>query len=988
MALLVAYDRGDWRAWRYQLSDDLAVIDHRPIPNALGGIRGPDELTAAVQATSMATSRARALAIPAVVPGAAVVRLQVSGVTAEGAEVEFAMLTLHTTDRSRITRVEVFPLDQRESALARLHALTRNAASASPSPSVGVHPSRRRVPPNAVTATRRQGRRTLPSEDFDVWAASLASQFVDVDHISHVTLDRESFIGAARRMLATIETVATDPEPLATLGERHELARVTHHVEGAAIGDRANRIGAAEMVELHITRVNADGLISRIERFRANELPLALARLIEMHAEDEVPPDRRDEHYRLAAGHRDFRWSEDAVAIDHRPAGLGTLRGADAIRGATSAMHGLSVDLQWRLTDLYALTGQTELSEVVAEGHNQEGGWVQLRAVSVNQWGRDGFVHSVDWYLPEQIDEAFVRFDELCGQPAEQSAEPQLQPSGIAVRAGTPPDRRRVRRNAATDAEQGARFLEAGDIETWAATLTDDYVDVDHMAHITTPRPTLLCDFRSWLARGVAVDIEPLASLGERHSLSRHTIRYDAGAPLADHANRTGPVEFIQLSLFRTNSAGLITLGERYSGDNLNSALARLIELHADDELPSSRRHERYAIAQQLRDRRPEWTLDAIQIDHRPASPGTLRGRDNIRGAIAALGGLATYEPWRVADVMALSERTALLELTADGHNDEGGCVQSRVLDILQYGEDGRQQRSELFRPDQIDEAFRRFDELGRGSLEEYLTNQATRQMARILEANLGGNRQAVAALTAENAIIDDRRSIVGHRAEGREAVLGYYRTGFATGVTEVSGVCLATRGDLLHLCHVTVGGPLTKIELLSLDEISEDGRMVCSVVFDPDDQDVAFDELDKRFAAGEAAPFDWLSRAEALVAYNRRDWPAYEAFLSEDVRFVDHRLARFGVQDRAQLLSAMRSISDLVPDAKARILAVPRLTADGLLVVWERTGHDQSGAYVAWREVAVTLMEQGLMRRCESFSLDDLPAALARFDELTGTGE
>jgi hypothetical protein len=689
------------------------------------------------------------------------------------------MYTLYTTDRSRITRVEAFPLEQRGKALARLRSLTN-----------GLHTGRRRIRPNAVTASRRRhGRRILPSEDFDTWTATLAPDFVDVDHISHVTLDRESLIRAAKRMVATIEKVVTDPEPLATIGERHELARVTHRVEGAAIGNHANRIGAAEMVELHITRVNTGGLISRIERFKADDLPLALARLFELHAECELPPDRRDEQYRLAAGHREFRWSEHAVAVDRRPAGLGTLVGSEAIRNAASAMHGLSRDLRWRLTDLYALNGRTELCEAVAEGHNQEGGWVELRAVSVNQWGRDGFVHAVDWYLPEQIEEAFARFDEVTEGRDDHAAEPQLRRSGLGTGKGTSPVRRRVRPNAATDAEQGARFLATGDIETWAATFADEYVDVDHMAHVTTPRVTLLHDFRSWLARGVAVDVEPLASLGERHSLSRHTIRYECGAPLADHANRTGPAEFIQLALTRTNSARLMTLGERYRGDNLHSALARLIELHAEGELPPSRRQERYTIAQQIRDRRPQWTVDAILIDHRPASLGTLRGRDDIRGAIAALGGLATHESWRLTDIMALSERTSLLELTSDGHNDEGGPVQFRVINILQYGEEGLQQRSELFRPDQIDEAFRRFDELGRGSPEGYLSNQATRQMARILDANLAGNREAVAALTEENAVIDDRRSIVGHRVEGREAVLGYYRTGFATGVTEVSGV-------------------------------------------------------------------------------------------------------------------------------------------------------------------------------------------------------
>ena len=75
---------------------------------------------------------------------------------------------------------------------------------------------------------------------------------------------------------------------------------------------------------------------------------------------------------------------------------------------------------------------------------------------------------------------------------------------------------------------------------------------------------------------------------------------------------------------------------------------------------------------------------------------------------------------------------------------------------------------------------------------------------------------------------------------------------------------------------------------LLAIVEIDADERIVAVVVFDLDDIDAAFEELDARYLAGEAAAHahTWSVIAEAYAALNRRELPA----TTPDLVNIDHR--------------------------------------------------------------------------------------------------
>ena len=82
------------------------------------------------------------------------------------------------------------------------------------------------------------------------------------------------------------------------------------------------------------------------------------------------------------------------------------------------------------------------------------------------------------------------------------------------------------------------------------------------------------------------------------------------------------------------------------------------------------------------------------------------------------------------------------------------------------------------------------------------------------------------------------------------------------------------------------------RTEVLSLSEIDADERIVAFVTFDVDDIDAAFEELDTRYLAGEAAAYahTWSVIARIYAAFNRREHPR----TTPDWVAIDHRRGPF----------------------------------------------------------------------------------------------
>ncbi len=145
-----------------------------------------------------------------------------------------------------------------------------------------------------------------------------------------------------------------------------------------------------------------------------------------------------------------------------------------------------------------------------------------------------------------------------------------------------------------------------------------------------------------------------------------------------------------------------------------------------------------------------------------------------------------------------------------------------------------------------------------------------------------------------------------------------------------------------------------------------------------PDDIDAAFEELDARYLAGEAAPYanTWTAVAGAYVAFNRHEIPAAPDWVN-----VDHR--RGTTVGPGDMAANIQATWDVAPNIRRSIEAVHRLDNLGAVVTHTAHGTSREGFDAEWRLVALLTFEGDLISRAELFDEADLDAALARFDEL-----
>ena len=150
-------------------------------------------------------------------------------------------------------------------------------------------------------------------------------------------------------------------------------------------------------------------------------------------------------------------------------------------------------------------------------------------------------------------------------------------------------------------------------------------------------------------------------------------------------------------------------------------------------------------------------------------------------------------------------------------------------------------------------------------------------------------------------------------------------------------------------------------------------------VLFDIDDIDAAFAELDARYLAGEAAAHahTWSVITRAYAALNRRETlPATPDWVN-----IDHR--RHGTSFAPGELPALLATWNLAPDVSSYVEVVHRLNNLGAVV--SSVSHETSpdGVNAEWRVISVFTVEGDLINRLEIFDEADFDAALAKFDQL-----
>ena len=196
-----------------------------------------------------------------------------------------------------------------------------------------------------------------------------------------------------------------------------------------------------------------------------------------------------------------------------------------------------------------------------------------------------------------------------------------------------------------------------------------------------------------------------------------------------------------------------------------------------------------------------------------------------------------------------------------------------------------------------------------------------------------------------------------------------------------ITSTVIATRGERLALTRLRFSDSDQRLEVdadvLGIVEIDADDRIAARFAFDLDDIDAAFEELDARYLAGEAAAHahTWSVVEEVFAAFNRRELPA----TTPDWIYIDHRR---GIR-AGRRIPYLRAV--VGPRAGPQHLHRGRASADRPRCGRHLRGVRDLGRGLR-RRVAndhILTVEGDLINRCEIFDEADLDAALARFDEL-----
>ncbi len=334
-------------------------------------------------------------------------------------------------------------------------------------------------------------------------------------------------------------------------------------------------------------------------------------------------------------------------------------------------------------------------------------------------------------------------------------------------------------------------------------------------------------------------------------------------------------------------------------------------------------------------------------------------------------------------------ERLALARLLVGTADKSPGAPYDEFLQLHRIDDEGQISQQIWFDVADIDDAIAELDAahtaLEGASRIPRLENAASRMYERFKSAYASRDMDALGEIIADDVCTDDRRRVVNAGVRvGREAVMAELMSFIELGALAISFDVIATRGDRLILNRSRIqnwdqrNAPVDT-EIIELIEVDADERLVRRVVFDTDDIEGAFTELDARYLAGEAADYTrtWSVIAQAYAALNRREIPA----VAPDWVDVDHRsLAPIGPGDL--LAYARAAFDDITHGATVAIEAVHQLSDLGAVVSHAAQGISRDGIDAEWRMIALFTVDGDLLNRCEIFDETDLEAALARFGE------
>ena len=573
----------------------------------------------------------------------------------------------------------------------------------------------------------------------------------------------------------------------------------------------------------------------------------------------------------------------DFIYLDHRP--VIAIEASD-LPASIHAYWNLTPDISiytdavHRLSDLGAVLTHT------SRGISREDFDAEWRMIAIFMVEGD-LISRCEMFDEADLDAALARFEELRQQA------PRLE-------------------NAASQVTE--RFLAhfaAGDWDAQAETLADDFSNDDRRrvvgAGVRVGRDATIADMRAiadlWVT---TVTSTIMATRGGRLALMR--VRFSD--------RDQGPEGFLTegLAVVEINADGRIAAQVTFDADDFDAAIGELDARYlAGEAAPHARTWSviTAGYASISRHELPAMTHDCVSIDHRRAAafaPGELTAYMRAGWELGQ-----TVRPF-IEDVHRLNDLGAVCTSATQGASRDGFDAEWREIALTTVGGD-MVNRFELFDEADLDAALARFAELHAEA--QRLENTASKVLERFLAHFAVCEWDVMSKMLADNSFTDDRRRLMGvGPRHDREVIIADWRAVADVGTKSVTATVLATRGERLAFCRLRFSGRDQRsdafhADVLGIVEINAENRIAVSLMFDLDDIDVAFEELDASFGAGEAAAHahTWSVIAGLYAGFNRQQLPG----TTPDWIYIDHRSV-INIEE-SELAAAIRAGWDLTPD-------------------------------------------------------------------------
>lgn len=902
----------------------LAYVDHRRVPFGSG-----EEFRRAAEELWKLAPDARywVKTVHAIDTHGDVVTLMIEGTDAHGNELQWGRILVFETEEPRI---EVFDEDDLAAALARFEEL---------------RPRRPRLD-NAASRAHARFFAHYGARDWDAVAATLADRTFFDDRRRAVNAGtwrgRDVVVTSMRAFEIAADITLT---VLATRGNRLALSRLCS-------ANRDLQHGEFDVDLLGVVEVDADGLVIAHISFDVDDTDAAFAELETRYAGGEGAAHAPAwtliaSGYAALNRHGTISTTPDYVNVDHRlQATIEATQLPEYLRAAWNLMPSLNnhVESVHRLSDTGAVVTH------VAHGTSEQGfdaEWRTIEVVAIE----GGSISRSEMFDEADIDAALARFDEL---------------QASARRLG----------NAATRVAE--RFFANVHSRNWAAIaeiLSHDS-SLDDRRRVVNGglwdgRDVVIANMRAIGVGGSNIRWSAIATRGERLALTRI---YSSNLGMTH-----GEFENEMLGIVEINSDDRVKAQVLFSADDFDAALAELETRYiAGEAAPHARAWSlvTQGHAEFNRHQLPAMTPDVVYVDHRQGV--TIEGA-NLPNSIRAVWDLLPRVYVYVETVHRLTELGAVATQVVRATSQESFDAEWQTITIFTF-EGDRLSRYEVFDETDVDTALARFDELQPHA--RRLENEATRAEDRFFASYKAHDWGAVAQILADGSYIESRVRVVNTGLwAGRDVVIANMRA-LADSVANTTSTVIAIRGDRLALSHMRHPNRDSRDEdfapeQLIIVEIDTNERIAAHIVFDVDDMNAAFEELDARYLADEAAAHaeTWSVITRECAAFNRRELPKAQWVT------VDHR--QLVTVNQAELLANIRATWDLMPDIVLRIEVVHRLSDLGAVFVYAAQGTTAEGFAAEWRMIHLVTIEDGRINRNEMFDETDLDAALARFEEL-----